>query len=97
MQSLGALVFTIIDIYTWVIIIAAIMSWLVVFNVVNPRNGAVRAIGNLLHRLTEPVLKPIRRFMPDLGGGDISPVILLLALFFARSLLAEYVWPNLVR
>lgn len=97
MLSLAALIDTIIDIYTWIVIASAIMSWLVAFGVVNTRNQFIRVIVDMLYRLTEPVLRPIRRLLPNLGGVDISPVILLLGLFFIRSLLWEYVWPALVR
>jgi len=95
MQSLALLIYTVIDIYTWVVIAAAIMSWLVAFGVVNVRNQFIRIIVDMLYRLTEPVLRPIRRILPNLGGVDISPVILLLALFFLRNLMIEYVWPGL--
>lgn len=78
-----------LNIYFWVIIISAILSWLVAFNVVNTRNQAVSMIGNALFRLTEPALRPIRRFMPNLGGVDISPVILLLAIYFIQSVLVN--------
>lgn len=96
MQSLAFLIDKVIDIYTWIVIAGAIMSWLVAFGVVNVRNQFIRVIVDLLFRLTEPVLRPIRRVLPNLGGVDISPVILLLGLFFIRSLLWEYVWPALI-
>jgi YggT family protein len=97
MISLARLIDNVIDIYTWVVIASAIMSWLVAFGVVNVRNQFIRVIVDLLFRVTEPVLRPIRRLLPNLGGVDISPVILLLGLFFLRSLLWEYVWPSFVR
>ena len=97
MISLAKLIDSVIDIYTWVVIASAIMSWLVAFGVVNIRNQFIRVIVDMLFRLTEPVLRPIRRMLPNLGGVDISPVILLLGLFFLRSLLWEYVWPALIR
>ena len=97
MISLAKLIDSVIDIYTWVVIASAIMSWLVAFGVVNVRNQFIRVIVDMLYRLTEPVLRPIRRILPNLGGVDISPVILLLGLFFLRSLLGEYVWPALAR
>ncbi|UYN94662.1 MAG: YggT family protein [Enhydrobacter sp.] len=93
MQSMLLLIDTIIDIYTWIVIASAIMSWLVAFGVVNVRNQFIRWIVDFLYRITEPALRPIRRLLPNLGGIDISPVILLLALFFIRSLLWEY-WPR---
>jgi YggT family protein len=75
----------VITLYIWVIIISAIMSWLNAFDVVNRRNRAVYMIADSLHRLTEPALRPIRRALPDLGGLDISPVILILGLIFLRD------------
>lgn len=82
-----------LDLYWWVIIASAIFSWLYAFNVVNSRNQFVGSIGNMLYRLTEPALRPIRRFIPDLGGIDISPIILLLILFFFRQFLLTTVAP----
>ena len=84
-----------LSLYWWVIIASAVFSWLYAFNVVNPRNEFVGTIGNMLYRLTEPALRPIRRFMPDLGGIDISPVILLLIIYFVRQLLWTTVAPLL--
>ncbi|CDX49846.1 YggT family protein [Mesorhizobium sp. M2C.T.Ca.TU.002.02.1.1] len=81
-----------LDIYWWIIIASAIFSWLYAFNVVNSRNQFVGTVGNMLYRLTEPALRPIRRFMPDLGGIDISPIILLLIIFFIRQFLVTTVW-----
>lgn len=97
MLSLAVLIDKVIDIYTWVVIASAIASWLVAFGVVNTRNQFIRVVVDVLYRVTEPVLRPIRRVLPNLGGVDISPVILLLGLFFIRSLLWEYVWPALAR
>jgi YggT family protein len=97
MLSLAVLIDKVIDIYTWIVIAGAIMSWLVAFGVVNISNKFIRMVVDVLYRLTEPVLRPIRRILPNLGGVDISPVILLLGLFFVRSLLWEYVWPALIQ
>ena len=88
------LIETLIDLVTWLVIASAIVSWLVAFNVVNMRNQFIRTVVEMLYRLTEPMLRPIRRMMPNLGGVDISPVILLLGLFFVREALRYYVWPN---
>ena len=93
MQSLLYLLTAVIELYIWVILIQVILSWLVAFNVINMRNQFVYMLSNLFYRLTEPALQRIRRFMPNLGGIDISPVILLLVLYFAQSLLHEY-WPR---
>ena len=82
-----------LDIYWWIIIASAIFSWLYAFNVVNSRNQFVGSVGNMLYRLTEPALRPIRRFMPDLGGIDISPIILLLIIFFLRSFMWNTIFP----
>jgi YggT family protein len=76
-----------LQLYVWVVIAAAILSWLVTFNVVNARNQVVYQIANALYRLTEPALRPIRRFLPNLGGIDISPVILLLIIYFLQMVL----------
>jgi YggT family protein len=77
----------VLQMYVWVVIAAAILSWLVAFNVVNTRNQVVYQIGNALYRLTEPALRPIRRILPNLGGIDISPVVLLLLIYFLQMLL----------
>lgn len=78
-----------IDFYIWVVIISAILSWLIAFNVINTSNRFVYTVSDALWRLTEPALRPIRRFMPNLGGVDISPVILILILFFAQRVLGN--------
>lgn len=90
MQSLGILIVTAISIYIWVLIGSAIFSWLIAFNVLNSRNSVVDRIGDFLYRITEPALRPIRRFVPYIGGIDISPVVLILLLIFARNLIYEY-------
>ncbi len=81
------LIDTLITLYIWILIANAVLSWLVAFNVVNPHNNIVRAIGEGLYRLTEPALRPIRQVMPSLGGLDISPVILIIILLFVQRLL----------
>jgi YggT family protein len=85
-----------LDIYWWLIIASAIFSWLYAFGVVNSRNQFVGTIGNFLYRVTEPALAPIRRILPDLGGIDISPIILLLLLFFLRQFILTTVAPLLI-
>ena len=84
------LILLLLDIYFWIVIAMVVMSWLVAFNIVNPTNNIVRQIRYALYRLTEPLLGPIRRVMPDLGGIDISPVILLIALWFVSNSVAYY-------
>ena len=90
MNSLIRLVDTIIWLYIYVLLASAVLSWLVAFNVVNVRNPVVAQIGEVLYRLTEPLLRPIRNVLPNLGGIDISPVILVLLLVFISNLLHEY-------
>lgn len=80
-----------LDIYWWIVILAVVFSWLFAFNVVNGRNQFVAMIGNGLFQLTEPVFRPIRRLLPDLGGVDISPMIVLLLIFFLQQFLATTV------
>jgi YggT family protein len=84
------LVLAILDIYFYVILASVILSWLIGFNVINGSNPYVRQIGYALHRLTEPLLGPIRRRLPDLGGIDISPIVLLLGLQFVKYLIVYY-------
>ncbi|WP_294534823.1 YggT family protein [uncultured Rhodoblastus sp.] len=78
-----------IDLYWWVIIVMALMSWLLAFDVINMRNDLVRSVWNGVNALTEPALRPIRRFIPPIGGMDISPIILLLLLSFIQMELVE--------
>jgi YggT family protein len=92
MRSLLLLIDTIIEIYIWLLIASAVLSWLVQFGVVNSYNRVVVTIGDFLYRITEPVLRPIRNFLPNLGGLDLSPLVLILLLVFARNLLREYFW-----
>ena len=76
-------------IYVWVVIASAILSWLVAFQVVNTSNQFIFTVGRVLYALTEPALRPIRRFVPNLGGIDLSPVVLILALYFLQMVLAR--------
>lgn len=94
MRALLDVVLVVLQIYVWLLIAAAILSWLVAFNVVNTRNQVVAVVGDFLYRITEPVLRPIRSFMPNLGGIDISPVILILIIFFLQSVIVRYIYPN---
>ena len=84
------LILNLLNLYFWVILITVIMSWLIGFNVINGANPYVRQINYALHRLTEPLLGPIRRILPDLGGIDISPIFLLLALQFLQYVIVYY-------
>jgi YggT family protein len=94
MRALFLVIDLALELYIWVVIAAAIFSWLVAFNVVNTRNQFVGAIGEFLFRITEPALRPIRNMLPNLGGIDISPVILFLIIVFIRYVIALYIMPN---
>ena len=96
MKSIFLLVDSVINIYIWLIIINVILSWLVAFNVLNTQNRFVFAVLNATHQLTDPVLNKIRRFIPNLGSIDISPVVLILLLVFIRNLFFELLAPNLL-
>jgi YggT family protein len=86
------IIYLILDIFSWIIIAGAIMSWLVAFGVVNTRNQFVRMLVDLLYRLTEPLLRPVRRLLPNLGGIDISPVIVLIAIFIVKDIILPAVF-----
>ncbi|HXW70540.1 MAG TPA: YggT family protein [Methylocella sp.] len=94
MRALLDVVLVVLDLYVYVIIAAAILSWLVAFNVINRYNEVVRSIWTLVTALTEPLLRPIRNAIPNLGGIDISPVILLLLIFFIQRVIMQYIYPN---
>ena len=96
MHAIFWLIDNVIGLYITVVIIQVVLSWLVSFNVVNTRNRFVYLVGDLLFRLTEPALGPIRRMLPSLGGIDISPVVLILLLYFLRVLLIRDVAPMFV-
>ena len=76
-----------VDLYIWLVIIGAVLSWLVSFNVVNTSNRAIYLVGDFLYRITEPALRPIRRILPSMGGIDLSPVVLILGLIFLQMVL----------
>jgi YggT family protein len=81
------LIDTIITLFIWLLIASAVLSWLIAFNVVNMRNQFVAAIADFLYRVTEPALRPIRSVLPNMGGIDISPVILIIGLLFLQRIL----------
>ncbi len=87
MHPIFALIYVILDIYKWVLIASVILSWLVALNVVNTYNRVVNIIGDVLWRLTEPVLRPIRQFVPSIGGLDLSPLLALLLVWFLQYLI----------
>lgn len=87
MNLLVYIINTAITVYIWILIARVVLSWLISFNIVNQFNQGVRAVDNFCRVLTEPLLKPIRRYMPDLGGLDVSPIVLLLGIEFVRIFL----------
>ncbi len=96
MRNVVWLINTLIQLYIWVLIINAVLSWLVAFNVVNTRNRFVYTVVDFSYRLTEPALRPIRRILPNLGGIDISPIILILLLIFLQRTITDFYFRTLM-
>ncbi|MEI6571991.1 MAG: hypothetical protein RLZZ496_1394 [Pseudomonadota bacterium] len=94
MRALLDVILFALELYSWAIIISAVVSWLVAFNVVNMRNEVVRSIAMGLYQITEPALRPIRRILPNLGTMDISPIILLLLIMLIERIIRMYIYPN---
>tara|TARA_B100000809_G_scaffold225022_1_gene235621 strand:+ start:337 stop:627 length:291 start_codon:yes stop_codon:yes gene_type:complete len=95
MKSVFILLDSIITIYLWIIIINALLSWLVAFNILNTQNRFVHSVLEVTYKLTDPALNRIRRFLPTFGSIDISPIILILALMFLRNIIFEIFAPGL--
>lgn len=93
MNALYLLIDTILMLYFYILLISVIMSWLIVFRVVNMQNGFVRQLNLILYQLTEPILGPVRRLLPNMGGIDLSPLIVALGIMFLRQLLFDN-WPR---
>ena len=94
MRAVLDIIIIVLDLYVWLLIASAILSWLIAFNVVNTRNQFVAAVAEFLYRITEPLLAPIRNFLPSLGGLDISPVILILVIMLIQRIISYYIYPN---
>lgn len=94
MRALLDVVLIVLNLYVWLLIAAAVLSWLIAFNVVNPYNSFVRSVGEFLYRITEPLLGPIRNILPNLGGIDLSPMVLILIIFFIQRVIGLYIYPN---
>ncbi len=94
MRSILYVILLVLDLYIWLLIAAAVLSWLVAFNVVNARNQFVAMVGDFLFRITEPVLRPIRNMLPSLGGIDVSPVVLILIIILIKDIIVRYIYPN---
>ena len=97
MRAVLDIILLILDLYRWVLIAMIIMSWLISFNVINTRNGFVEGLWSVLNQLTEPVLRPIRRVMPNFSGLDISPIIAFLAIMFIQLIIGYYIYPAVAR
>jgi YggT family protein len=91
MLALGNLINAVVQIYIFILIVNIALTWLIHFGIVNARQRFVQIVGEVTYKLTEPALRPIRRYVPAIGGIDLSPIILILLLYFARDLLWEYV------
>jgi YggT family protein len=94
MKSVLDVILLVLQLYVWLLIAAAILSWLIAFNVVNTHNQVVAMIADFLYKITEPVLRPIRSVLPNLGGIDISPIVVILIIFFLQNVIARYIYPN---
>jgi len=94
MRAILDIVLLVLHLYIYLLIAAAVLSWLVAFNVVNARNPIVANIGEFLYRITEPALRPIRNILPNLGGIDVSPVILILIILLIENVITRYIYPN---
>ena len=93
MRALIDVILLALQLYIYLLIAAAVLSWLIAFNVVNTRNQAVAMIGDFLFRITEPALRPIRKMLPNLGGIDISPIILILLIILIENIIIYYIRP----
>ncbi len=93
MKSILILIDSVVTIYIWILIINALLSWLIAFNVLNTSNRLVYSLLDVSYKMTDPLLRPIRNFLPNLGNIDISPVVLILLLMFLRNLIFEFLAP----
>ena len=96
MHALFSVILLALELYTYIIVGVAILSWLIAFNVVNTRNQFVAAVAEFLYKITEPVLAPIRNVMPNFGGLDISPIIVILIIMFIQRVITYYIYPNVI-
>jgi YggT family protein len=93
MRALLDLILLVLQIYWYIVLVMIIMSWLVAFNVVNTRNQFVNQVWRILNQLTEPVLRPIRRILPNFSGLDLSPLVLFVIIFFIERVIDLYIYP----
>ena len=95
MKSVLILLDSVVTIYIWILIINALLSWLIAFNVLNTSNRLVYSLLDISYKMTDPLLRPIRNFLPNLGNIDVSPIVLILLLMFLRNLIFEYLAPGM--
>ena len=93
MRAILDVILIVLQLYIYIVIAAAVLSWLVAFNVVNPRNQFVSMVGEFLYRITDPVLRPIRNMLPPMGGIDISPIVLFLIIILIEKIIDYYIYP----
>ena len=96
MQSIIVILDIVLNLLIWILIIQAVLSWLMVFNVVNPRNQVVGMIWRFTHAITEPLLKPIRRVIKPFNGLDLTPLVLILVIYLLRDVMWRYIYPNVI-
>jgi YggT family protein len=94
MRALLDVIVLLLNLYIYLLVAAAVLSWLIAFNVINTRNQFVAVVGDFLYRITEPVLRPIRNALPNLGGIDVSPVVLILIIILIERVIYYYIYPN---
>jgi len=97
MRAVLDIILILLQLYWWVLLIMIIMSWLISFNVINTRNNFVEAVWRVLNQLTEPVLRPLRRLLPNFSGLDLSPLVAFLVIFFIQSIIGYYIYPAVIR
>lgn len=94
MRVVLEVVLMVLDIYWWIVLATIVFSWLIAFSVINTRNQFVNSVTRVLNQVTEPVLRPIRRYMPKISGLDIAPIILFLIIFLIQRVIIVYIYPN---
>jgi YggT family protein len=94
MKAVLDVLMLVLDLYWWIVIIAVIFSWLYAFNVINTSNNFVATVWRMIYQLTEPVFQRVRRFVPSIGGLDLSPLIVLFGIFFLQRIIIYYLYPN---
>jgi YggT family protein len=94
MRALLDVIMLVLQLYWYIVLAMIIMSWLISFNVVNTRNQFVAQVWRLLNQVTDPILRPIRRWLPNFSGLDLSPLVLFIIIYFIQQLILRYAYPN---